>query len=167
MKKSKFLMIYVIFVWMSISSAYAVEDMQTLERKGGAAPILTFKDCVAAGYPVMESYPRQCGIPKGKVFISLEDLFMSTKDVSCQVDADCHLVNEEYNFSCCWTGNCQIIDYSQEKWIAINARWFHQQQTKHCPEKSACGQAPRCVERIINSDYMARCQNNVCRKLRK
>ncbi len=30
--------------------------------------ILSFEDCIAAGYPVMESYPRQCAIPNGKSF---------------------------------------------------------------------------------------------------
>lgn len=28
----------------------------------------SFEDCVAAGYPVMESYPEQCATPDGKSF---------------------------------------------------------------------------------------------------
>ena len=36
--------------------------------------IKSFDDCVKAGYPVMESFPRQCKTPDGRVFISEEDL---------------------------------------------------------------------------------------------
>ena len=32
-------------------------------------PIKTFEDCAAAGYPVMQSYPRQCDTPGGKIFV--------------------------------------------------------------------------------------------------
>ena len=31
--------------------------------------IIDFEQCVAAGYPVMKSYPRQCGAPGGRMFI--------------------------------------------------------------------------------------------------
>ncbi len=31
--------------------------------------ITDFEGCVAAGYPVMESYPRQCALPNGTVFV--------------------------------------------------------------------------------------------------
>ena len=30
-----------------------------------------FEECAAAGYPVMESYPRQCSAPGGKVFVEI------------------------------------------------------------------------------------------------
>lgn len=33
-------------------------------------PITSFEECAAAGYPVTESYPRQCRIPYGKMFIT-------------------------------------------------------------------------------------------------
>jgi hypothetical protein len=29
----------------------------------------SFRECVAAGYPVMESYPRQCRVPGGPTFV--------------------------------------------------------------------------------------------------
>lgn len=31
-------------------------------------PILSFTDCETAGYPVMESYPRQCRTPDGRTY---------------------------------------------------------------------------------------------------
>jgi hypothetical protein len=33
------------------------------------AIILSFEDCVAAGNPVMESYPEQCRTPDGQTFV--------------------------------------------------------------------------------------------------
>lgn len=35
--------------------------------------ILTFEDCAAAGYPVMESYPEQCRTPDGRLFVRVID----------------------------------------------------------------------------------------------
>ena len=32
------------------------------------AEISSFEDCVLAGYPVMESYPRRCRVPNGPTF---------------------------------------------------------------------------------------------------
>lgn len=31
--------------------------------------INSFEECVKAGYPILESYPRQCGLPNGKSFV--------------------------------------------------------------------------------------------------
>ncbi len=36
--------------------------------------INSFEACAAAGYPIMESYPRQCRTPDGRTFVSNEDL---------------------------------------------------------------------------------------------
>lgn len=33
-----------------------------------ANDIQSFEDCIAAGFPAMESYPRQCAIPEGQTF---------------------------------------------------------------------------------------------------
>ncbi|MBW2997559.1 hypothetical protein KY349_04430 [Candidatus Woesearchaeota archaeon] len=31
--------------------------------------IENFEQCAAAGYPVMESYPRKCAVPDGETFV--------------------------------------------------------------------------------------------------
>lgn len=31
--------------------------------------VKNFEECKAAGYPIMESYPRQCSVPGGKFFV--------------------------------------------------------------------------------------------------
>lgn len=37
-------------------------------RRIREASVDSFEDCVAAGYPVAESYPRQCHTPDGRGF---------------------------------------------------------------------------------------------------
>ena len=46
--------------------------------------INTFEECVDAGNPVMESYPRQCRTPDGKHFV--EEIVSSDE---CFIDSDC------------------------------------------------------------------------------
>lgn len=36
---------------------------------GGGGPIISFLDCEAFGYTVMESYPRKCTTPEGETFV--------------------------------------------------------------------------------------------------
>ena len=38
-------------------------------QKAPQDKIATFEDCVKAGYPVMDSYPRQCTLPSGRFFV--------------------------------------------------------------------------------------------------
>ena len=38
------------------------------EEEADLSTILSFEDCEAAGFPVMESYPRQCALPDGRVY---------------------------------------------------------------------------------------------------
>ena len=58
--------------------------------------INSFEDCVAAGYPVMESYPRQCRTSYNKTFV--EDV--------CIEDSDCIVFGENGDCNCgCYTKN--------------------------------------------------------------
>lgn len=43
-------------------------------NQSDANEINSFEACAAAGYPIMESYPRQCRTPDGRTFVSNEDL---------------------------------------------------------------------------------------------
>src|SRR5512136_639436 len=47
-----------------------------------ASLITSFDECVAAGYPVMESYPRQCRVPGGPTFV--EQVPPAITAASCQ-----------------------------------------------------------------------------------
>lgn len=37
-------------------------------RQSSLTPVTSFETCVAAGYPVMESYPRQCRTPDNRTY---------------------------------------------------------------------------------------------------
>ncbi len=57
--------------------------------------VKSFQDCVDAGYPVMESYPRQCSVPNGESFVEEVDGFEegeyygSSTNYSCEEHTDC------------------------------------------------------------------------------
>ena len=41
--------------------------------------ITSYEECVAAGYPILESYPEQCKTPSGKTFV--HQIVVSYKDL--------------------------------------------------------------------------------------
>ncbi len=129
--------------------------------------VTSFEQCEAAGYPILESYPRQCKTPEGKTFTSLTDLFYSTINVNCSQDSDCVLANKEQGFGCCSAGACEEIDYSQEKWVAVNGNWLEENRTKYCPSKEECGPAPGCATRMTNNNFEAKCLVDICQKVAK
>lgn len=53
-------------LWLAVS---AFSEPRVEDRNIEQPRITSFGDCVAAGYPVMESYPRQCREPGGVLFI--------------------------------------------------------------------------------------------------
>jgi len=138
----------------------------TTREEALPSPISNFEDCAAAGYPVMESYPRQCKVPDGETFI--EDITVGTgdfePDISCQANEDCILINKDLEYGCCWLGACQAVDYSQDKWIAANRAWFIEGQTTSCPSTQECGPSPLCNVRAVNLDFSAQCIDKICQK---
>lgn len=49
--------------------------------EGGPTPnIATFEECIMAGYPIMESYPRRCSVPGGPTFV--EEIAPVVQDLS-------------------------------------------------------------------------------------
>lgn len=38
-----------------------------------SAVVNSFEECAAAGYPVMQSHPRQCATPDGRLFVETVD----------------------------------------------------------------------------------------------
>ena len=55
-----------------IAGALAIVAMVIYDaapRMNAPAPITNFEECVAAGNPVMESYPRQCRSADGQLFV--------------------------------------------------------------------------------------------------
>jgi len=127
--------------------------------------IRTFDDCEATGFPIMESYPRQCRTSDGRTFVSQKDRFDIDRNISCQSDQDCELANSDLGFQCCYAGACEPIDYSLDKWIAVNTDWYIAGRTSYCPAKEECGPAPGCAAQAKNLNYSAKCIARECRKV--
>ncbi|MFH0862100.1 MAG: hypothetical protein V1875_03625 [Candidatus Altiarchaeota archaeon] len=125
----------------------------------------TFQDCQAAGYPILETYPRQCRTPDNRTFTSDQDVFQTTRDNTCGDDSECALVNTKNGLSCCWIGNCEQPDYSLGHWQAVDKDWYQRQRTQTCPKEADCGPAPMCEANAPIGDYKAACVNSKCIKL--
>lgn len=81
-------------------------------------PITSFEECVAAGNPVMESYPRQCQA-NGKLFVEEIEVPTSTEFIECTLDEQqAEACTLEYNPVCgmvdngirCVTSPCPSVD---------------------------------------------------------
>jgi hypothetical protein len=69
--KASYIVIALVAVLLIGVAAWAYTGINTPEDVQGVAQeptVLSFEDCVAAGYPVMESYPRQCKTPDGRTY---------------------------------------------------------------------------------------------------
>jgi len=90
-----------------------------------------------------------------------------TPNQECNVDNDtsCLLTSCSNGYSCCYDANCEALDYSQSKWIAVNSSWFQNLQTKNCPTPQQCGSPPLCGIRPININYEAVCYAGKCEKI--
>ena len=94
--------------------------------------------------------------------------------LKCNSDEECILINKDLGFSCCWEGACEEIDYSLDRYVAVNQDSFHSLRIKECPwvEDKAkryekCGPAPGCPVALINDNFVAKCVNNICTKAPK
>ncbi|MBX4211668.1 MAG: hypothetical protein KW806_02655 [Candidatus Yanofskybacteria bacterium] len=144
------------------------------ERNGDEDEISNFEECVRAGNQILDTVPRLCKLASGKTFVEEkkpEDVFVAQN--SCQTDSDCQFINADEKFSCCWVGACDVPDYSQDNWIAVNAQWFNQSRAQSCPSVSQCGSAPLCSEKTVTAaikaaaeeSFQPRCVQSVCQKV--
>lgn len=54
--------------------------------------ITNFEECKKAGYPVLETHPRQCKTPDGRVFTEkITDYYGSSTLGPCTTDKDCYI----------------------------------------------------------------------------
>lgn len=59
----------ILFVLVILSAIVAIlVGMYTFTKTDVVDAIDSFKECAAAGYPIMESYPEQCATPDGRTF---------------------------------------------------------------------------------------------------
>lgn len=79
------------------------------ETKAGDESITSFGECIAAGYPAMESYPRQCMVPGVGTFTEM------LEEKACTTDQDCVVMGE--SGEC----NCGCFSKSYEGWESAGA----------------------------------------------
>lgn len=75
------------------------------------AEISSFEDCVAAGYPILESSPERCTVPGGETFIS--DASPDTVDEATCADGYSEFSDEEFGARFCYPeewGETSIVD---------------------------------------------------------
>jgi len=66
--------------------------------------VTNFEECVAAGYLVMETYPRQCKTPDGRIF----DEIIPVQENTCQNKLDC------VPTTCCHANSCINRNYKPD-----------------------------------------------------
>ncbi|KKS67491.1 MAG: hypothetical protein UV36_C0007G0013 [Parcubacteria group bacterium GW2011_GWC2_42_6] len=67
-KKNK-LTVIIILSLLIISAGFIFWYLMNQKNQSQTSEIANFKQCTIAGYPIMESYPRQCQTPDGRNFI--------------------------------------------------------------------------------------------------
>ncbi len=87
--------------------------------------------------------------------------------VYCKVDDDCILINKELDYRLCWRDACKGVDYSLDKYIAVNKLSGEEFIGKNRPTEERCGPAPACPSFIINDNFVAKCIDNICKKVPK
>jgi hypothetical protein len=88
--------IFIFLIALVLSTAVAyflynqIQDKQT-------AGINSYQDCVAAGYPIMESLPRQCATPDGRTFTDSSVEVAEPQDQSEDLTADWKTYTNTYH----------------------------------------------------------------------
>ncbi len=61
----------IIAILFFLLAAFAVAFLAlypSIKERKNISKITDFESCAKAGYPIMESYPRQCSLPDGRFF---------------------------------------------------------------------------------------------------
>ncbi|MFH1392256.1 MAG: hypothetical protein ABIG90_01050 [bacterium] len=87
--------------------------------------------------------------------------------LNCNTSQECILINQDLGFGCGWAGICDPIDYSLNKYIAVNARSFLDLKEKNCEPLPTYGFAPMCAVQLINDNFIAECISGICEKVPK
>lgn len=71
---TKFIKRLIIFVVVAVIAAFVISFFVAFKlasdfKDAVSKMAVDFETCAALGYPVMESYPRQCATPEGKKFV--------------------------------------------------------------------------------------------------
>ena len=87
----------VLVIW-GISALDGGDSKENGDLPNQGFGIASFEECVAAGYPVMESNPRQCRTPDGTVFIEDGGVQPGSGDVNTNDAQDPAPSQPDYNY---------------------------------------------------------------------
>ncbi|PIP16954.1 MAG: hypothetical protein COX44_02605 [Candidatus Portnoybacteria bacterium CG23_combo_of_CG06-09_8_20_14_all_37_13] len=87
--------------------------------------------------------------------------------LACNIDNDCLLINRDLGFGCGLAGFCDSIDYSLNKYIAVNVKSFLGLKEKNCEPLPEVTPFPMCAVQIINDNFFAKCISGICAKVPK
>jgi|GEM_PF-5742211 len=94
LKNQKFLygligFLFVVVVLLATVVVYlVVTDKDSEETDLSYGDISSFEECIEAGYPAMESYPRKCAVPEGETFTEVLEEVIEEEDDDAADDAD-------------------------------------------------------------------------------
>jgi len=114
------------FWWVKMQKVPPIELLKI--EKSEEEVISNFEECVAKGYPVLESYPRQCKTPDGETFVEKIDICQEkAKTINklikqsnyCDNTSDCLVleVMEDINFPRYYTavnGNTDLTELNKK-----------------------------------------------------
>ena len=86
----------------------------------------------------------------------------------CNIDNDCVIIDKDINYRVCWPGACEKVDYSLDKYIAVNEESYEkykESESKFRPSIEECGPMPGCPTWNININFDAKCLNQQCKKI--
>ena len=118
--KHTFLFLFALFIVFVSGMAFWI----TSSSHSYPGQIQNFDDCARAGYPIMESNPRQCSTPDGQWFAegAVTEICRYQQDCGqgfycrhglctelivdndCESNDDCQLMNSGLGFGCSWAG---------------------------------------------------------------
>lgn len=91
-KKEKYIISIIIFI-LAVAVAYLAWYVNG-GTKISEKEVSSFDECVQAGYPVAESYPRQCHVPNGGSFV--ETLPVEEEGNAAPLEAEASLGGDIY-----------------------------------------------------------------------
>lgn len=99
-----------------------------------------------------------------------ENITIQNQSVSllCESDSDCTIINSEVNYQSCWPGACEQVDYSFDRYVAVNKVSFEkykESELKFRPSNEKCGLGPECPVSFINENFDAKCVGGKCQKV--
>lgn len=85
MKQPTMVIIFVVTLLVAVGTVFLI-GRETPQSSTKATTVESFAACQTAGYKILESFPRQCETPEGKVYV--EELKAETQESMSRIDPE-------------------------------------------------------------------------------